>query len=174
MKTCALVCKIQCHLPTDKAEYTDDETEFIVLLPFLFHLSSKLQTKTFVQPRWDPNSQRVRPHLTGMKCSVQYYSAFSHYCGGCAILWSMFSNVRDIIRTVGWISSVLWRDTISTVKGYHQYCGGYSVQSDIISTLWGDSIMRWYRQYCEALCTMEMVPNVLGVSCTVLMMSSQY
>ncbi len=30
--------------------------------------------------------------------------------------------------------SVLWRDTISTVKGYHQYCEG------IPSVLWRDTI----------------------------------
>ncbi len=43
----------------------------------------------------------------------------------------------------GGISSVRWRDIISTVEGYHQYDGGIS------SVRWRDiiSTMKRYRQY---------------------------
>ena len=52
----------------------------------------------FLRDVW-PKSDAKSPHIT----SVQY-------CGGCSVLQG--------------IASVLWRDSISTCGGYHQYCGG--------------------------------------------------
>ena len=57
-----------------------------------------------------------------------------------SILRRLFSTAGDSISTAEGsistaeavqycrgIASVLWRDSISTVEGYHQYCGGCSV-----------------------------------------------
>ncbi len=43
-------------------------------------------------------------------------------CGGCTVLWRLFSVVRDIISAVRDIISAV-RDIINFVEGYHQYFG---------------------------------------------------
>ena len=49
-----------------------------------------------------------------------------------SVLWRLFSTL-EVVQYIGGITSVLWGDSISTVGGYLQYCGGCSVQ-------WGDNI----------------------------------
>ncbi len=40
----------------------------------------------------------------------------------CTVLLRMFSTVEEFYQYYEGIPSILWRNSISTMKGYHQYC----------------------------------------------------
>ena len=67
---------------------------------------------------------------------VQYSGGTSVQWGIASVLWRVFSTLGDNISTCGRMTSVQWRDNISTVEGI-QYSGGYfQYNGGITSVLW--------------------------------------
>ncbi len=86
----------------------------------------------FIGPIWNQALFSYSSTETSVYCTSYTYTAvaLANVCGGCSVLWRIFSTVEDV-GTLGDVQycggcSVLWR-MFSTVAGYHQYYGGYSV-----------------------------------------------
>ncbi len=53
---------------------------------------------------------------------------YVQYSGGCGLERWLYSTADGYPQYNRGVSSVQWRDTISTAEGYHEYSGGCSVQ----------------------------------------------